>query len=85
MLRAAPHVVFKRVGDELVLLDYHQGLYYGLDPIGSRMWDLVVEGRDVEAIVTTLIREYETTEATLRHDVAELVDELMTLGLLESE
>ena len=33
-------VVAREVGNETVLLDLESGTYYGLDPIGARMWNL---------------------------------------------
>ena len=75
-------VVFNRVGDELVLLDLNRGVYYGLDPIGARIWELLSEGLDESAIVTRLCDEYEVGREQLRADLAKLVGELRECGLL---
>ena len=34
-------VVHRMVGDEAVLLQLDSGVYYGLDPVGSRIWELL--------------------------------------------
>ena len=38
-------VMARTVGDETVILDLASGTYYGLDPIGARIWQLMGEGR----------------------------------------
>ena len=40
-------VIAKMVGAEMVLLDYDRGIYYGLNPIGARVWQLLSEGHEV--------------------------------------
>jgi hypothetical protein len=38
-------VMARTVGDETVILDLANGTYYGLDPVGARMWQLMSEGQ----------------------------------------
>ena len=55
---AAPDQIFSNLGDEAVLLSLTDGVYYGLDPVGTRVWDLVQEPRTItevrDAIVAAL-------------------------------
>lgn len=83
MVRIADGIVFKEVGDEIVLLDFERGIYFGLDAVGARIWELLAEGHEVTAIVNTLADEYEATRETLEQDVAELIAELRAQGLLQ--
>jgi len=80
--RAADHVVAKLVGDELVLLDYEEEVYYGLDPIGARIWELLNSGRTLGEIIDTLLAEYDVTRDALAADVERVVGDLETNGLL---
>ena len=77
------HVMARQVGDETVILDLGSGHYFGLDPVGARIWRLVEEGRSVPQIVATLLDEYEVTADQLQRDVDALLDDLVTRGLLE--
>ena len=47
-------VMFREVNDGAVLLDLKNGIYYGLDPIGTRVWNLLAENNTVEAICDQL-------------------------------
>ena len=76
-------VMSREVGDETVILDLGSGMYFGLDPVGARIWRLLSEGQALESIVTTLHGEYNVDEDQLRQDVTELVNELVSRGLAE--
>ena len=76
-------VMSRQVGDETVILDLGSGMYFGLDPVGARIWQLLSEGHQLDAIVAALLAEYEVPEDQLRQDVNALVDELVTRGLVE--
>ena len=78
----APHVIFKRVGDEIVLLDYERGIYYGLDAVGGRVWELLGEGKDRAAVIDQLLLEYDVGADELTRDLDALLAELQGLGLL---
>jgi hypothetical protein len=76
-------VMSRQVGDETVILDLTSGMYFGLDPVGARIWQLLSEGHQVDAVVTSLLNEYEVSEEQLRQDVETLVSELISRGLVE--
>jgi len=72
----------RQVGDETVILDLSSGLYFGLDPVGSRMWELIGSGLAFAAICDTLLGEYDVQKDRLVEDLRRLVDELTQRGLL---
>ena len=74
--------MFQQLDRESVLLNMKTELYFGLDPVGTRIWKLLTETHSVEATVMTLRAEYEVDEAKLRQDVLALADRLTAKGLL---
>ncbi|MDY0069747.1 MAG: PqqD family protein [Porticoccaceae bacterium] len=70
-------VLTQQVGEELVILDLGGEAYFGLDPVGARIWRLMEHGLSLGAIVDTLLGEYEVTEDVVRADVERLVDNLV--------
>jgi len=76
-------VIAKMVGSEMVLLDYDRGIYYGLNPIGARVWQLLAEGQEIEAIVDLLTEEYDATRKTLENDLTALLRDLEAKELVE--
>jgi hypothetical protein len=76
-------VMSRQVGDETVILDLSRGMYFSLDPVGAKIWQLLTEGHGPDAIVSDLLGQYEVAEDQLREDVNRLVDELVSRGLLQ--
>jgi hypothetical protein len=77
------HVVAAGQGGRTVLLDVERGRYHTLDEVGGRIWRLLGEGADVDAIVDALGREYDVERARLEADVAALLRQLRDAGLVE--
>ena len=77
-------VVFRELDGEMVLLNLASGVYFGLDPVGTRIWALIVEGRSPADIVRALTAEYDVDAKTCEVDVWELLDALAANELIES-
>lgn len=75
-------VMARTVGDETVILDLASGTYFGLDPVGARMWQLMSDGQTLATICDTLLEEYEVTREALEGDLLRLTDELQGKGLV---
>jgi hypothetical protein len=82
-VKIPPDVLFRHLQDELVVLALKRGVYFGLDPIGARIWDLLGEERSLQDVLTNLVEEYEVEAAQGAEDVLGLVAELQAQGLLE--
>jgi hypothetical protein len=78
----SPDVLFRELEGEGVLLDLETERYFTLDDVGARMWHLLQEHEEVEAVVERLLDEYDVDETTLRRDLAELITKLSKAGLV---
>ena len=79
-----PQVMARTVGEETVLLDLASGTYFGLDPVGTRIWHLLSEGKTVAAVCDNMLTEFDVTRDTLEADVMHLLDELRDKGLVNA-
>jgi len=75
-------VMARKVGDETVILDLAGGTYYGLDPVGARIWQLMGEGKTLGEICDTMLDEYDVTREALQRDVIDLADKLLEQNLI---
>src|SRR3954469_640037 len=75
--------VASRVGDELAILDLDRSVYYGLDPVGTRLWELIQEPAALSSALDAALAEFEVDEATARADLLALIDDLVEKGLAE--
>ena len=76
------HVVARQVGDTVVVLDLQQDKYFGLPKVGARIWDLLIQGNDVNQIVEKIALEYAVSVPTATADTNALVEQLIDEGLL---
>ena len=76
-----PDVMARQVGDETVLLHLASGSYYGLDPVGARVWQLLGEGLAPAQAFEQLLAEFDVTPEVLEHDLERLLGELVAHGL----
>jgi hypothetical protein len=79
---ATEELLTRMVGDELVLLDLARGVYYGLNPTGARIWELLAGGRSVHETAMTLAEEHDVAAAEAEREVVRLVEELRERGLV---
>lgn len=75
-------VMARTVGDETVILDLASGTYFGLDPVGARIWGLMGESKTLAEICGQMLEEYEVSREELERDTLKLAQELATQGLI---
>ena len=75
-------VMARTVGDETIILDLASGTYYGLDPVGARMWQLMSEGNSLNSVCDSMLGEYEVTREAMEGDIRRLTEELQAKGLV---
>ena len=78
----SPDVLSQEVAGETVLLDLNSEHYFGLDAVGTRIWQLIQQGLSLRAIVDTMLAEYEVDEAQLIGDLEALLSHAREHGLL---
>jgi hypothetical protein len=68
---------------EVVLLDLKRGVYYALDPVGSRFWGLLEDGLDLDAVRASMLAEYDVSAEQLSRDLEVLLEDLSGRGLID--
>jgi Coenzyme PQQ synthesis protein D (PqqD) len=77
------HVLIRFLDQESVLLNLETEKYFGLDAVGTRMWQLVTAAATIEAALAQLVEEYDALPETLRTDLTRLLQHLLDNGLIE--
>lgn len=77
-----PSVVIAPVGEEGVALDLRDGVYYGLNPVAIRTWQLAGSGASLGAIEAALLSEFDVEPSVLAVDLRALLTDLSERGLL---
>jgi hypothetical protein len=77
-----PDVVWRRVGEEVVVVNLKTNRIYSLNRTGARLWELISAGHDRAAVETALIEEFDVEESELRRQVAAGLEQLAKAGLV---
>ena len=75
-------VMARKVGEETVLLDLASGTYFGLDPVGARIWQLIEGGKSLAQVCDVMVEEYDVTREVLERDALTLTAELVEKKLI---
>ena len=76
-------VVAREVGGEMVLLDLESGQYFGLDPVGGRIWELLPEKpRTLSEVCDAIEAEFDAPRETIEADILTLAKGLDEQGLI---
>ncbi len=77
-------VIFQRIEDGAVLFAPATEVYFGLNEVGARVWQLLPPATgNLDDLCATLGKEYPDVDAaTIRQDVLELLDQLTAEGLV---
>ena len=70
---------------EAIILSIKNGVYYTLDPIGSRIWSLIQEPVQVGKVRDIIISEYDVDRAKCEEDLNSLFSDLDREGLIAIE
>jgi hypothetical protein len=79
--RRNPDLIFSDMDGETVMMSIQNGEYYGLDEVGSRIWQLLENPESAETLTQKLIEEYEVSQETCLSDVMEFLIYLMLTTL----
>lgn len=75
--------VYCNVEDEMVLLGLEDGIYYGLNSVGTFIWDQIKEPKTIDEIRDAILNEYDVEKGECERDLLELLYELSEKGLIE--
>ena len=75
-------ILSQEVNGETVLLDLDGESYFGLNDVGTRIWQLLQSEHSVAGIVDTLSVEYDVSREQLESDVSDLLRKLTEAGLV---
>ncbi len=78
-------VLVRHLEGETVLLDLRSQHYFGLDEVGTRIWQLLVEHGETGAVVEAMVEEFEVERSQVERDLEVFLSrleaaELVTLG-----
>ena len=83
VVSVAQDVLFQEVNGETVLLNLNNESYFGLDQVGTRIWQLISEYGDPQKICAVMMEEYDVAEVQMQRDLNNLIARLAEAGLVK--
>jgi hypothetical protein len=78
-------VLFQILGGETVLLNMETELYFSLNEIGSKIWELISKEKIISEVLSELLNEYEVDHETLKNDLISLLLKMESKKLINFE
>ena len=79
-----PETVYtQEIGDETILLDTQGGRYFSLDPVGTRMWQLIRQHGSLRLVYDSILAEYDVEAERLEADLIALAAKMTDKGLAQ--
>ena len=82
---AAKEQVSCNLAEETVILNLKAGVYYGLNPVGARIWNLIQEPRTVHEIRDAILEEYDVDPDRCERDLLVLLRDLAAKELIRTK
>lgn len=76
-------VAFRELSGQAVLLDLASGIYFGLNEVGTRLWELLAQNDSLDLAENALQKEFEVSPEVLKADVEQLLQQMQSKGLLQ--
>jgi hypothetical protein len=77
----SPSAIFRDLDGEAVILDISSGTYFGLNTVGTRIWQLLEQQPQLQAVLDALFDEFDAPRDVLEQDLLNLVTQLAEAGL----
>jgi hypothetical protein len=79
---AASEQVSCPLGEESAILNLKNSVYYGMNPVGARVWDMLKQPKSVREMRDILLQEYEVEEDRCHNDLLALLETMRSEGLI---
>lgn len=83
VVAAARDQVSTELEGEVVILNFADQVYYGLDAVGAHVWALLAEPRAVAELVGSVTGAFDVDAATAERDLLDLLRDLAGRRLIE--
>jgi hypothetical protein len=81
-IRINDDVLWQELQGEAVLLNLKTGVYFGLNPIGSRIWALLADHGVIRDVIDAIVGEYDVEAPVCADDVIALVADMQKHALV---
>jgi hypothetical protein len=72
--RPHPDVLWRRLDDEVILMQLKTDRMFSLNRTGARLWELIAEGLPLDVVRARLEREFEVGQERLSAEIGQILE-----------
>lgn len=76
-------ILSAEIGGEAVMMSIEKGAYFGLNPIATRIWDLIDQPQTIAELIAVITEEYDVSDEQCAADVQEFVADMIAKGIAQ--
>jgi hypothetical protein len=84
-LHRKPDMLFNKIDEEVVMLSIENSEYYGMDKVGSYIWELLAIPISFQGLLCKLMDEYDVSEKQCSQDTLTFLYKLLDKKLIVSD
>lgn len=70
-------IIQSKIGDEVVMMDIDSGFYFGMNGVGSVIWQHLSTPISLEELVSNLMEEFKVDKQTCESDTMDFLNNLL--------
>ena len=82
-IKQSEEILFQDIEDELIILNISDENYLGLDQVGTRMWNVLLNSNTTKQAYDQLLEEYDVEPTTLKKDLNNFINNLIENNLVK--
>ena len=75
-------IIDGELDDNQVMMHIEKGKYFGLTPVGKRIWDLIEQPRNLDEITDTLFSEYDVAKDKCEQEIRAFLDKAVQYNII---
>ncbi len=76
-------ILSAEIGGEAIMMSIEKGAYFGLNPVATRIWDLLEQPKNIAELIQTITDEYEVSAEQAAEDVQGFVADMLERGIAQ--
>lgn len=75
-------VAWRVLDGQAYIVSLDRGCLHKLNPVGTRMWELLNEERPLRSIIETILNEFDVDRTAVENDITDFAEKLLDAGII---
>ena len=76
-------IIHSKIGEEFVMMDIDSGFYFGMNSVGSIIWDNLEQAKTFNELVVKLMAEFNVDAKICEQDTKDFLVQLLEKNLIK--